>query len=121
MPKEALADTLVDWDQLIEGASSHGPKRPEIKQLLEALRERRDRAKELDHERQSLQARRQKATQDLRQVREEGKELASRLRSMLKSVLGSQNEALVQFNVRPRRPYGPRKTAARRNRKKSSD
>lgn len=39
----------------------------------------------------------------------EGKDYAIRLRSMLKSALGTQNEALVEFNVRPRRPYGPRK------------
>ena len=109
MPKVALADTLVDWDLLIASARKRVAKHPEIMPVLEALERLRDRSKALEAERQSLQARRQVATQELREAREEGKDVAIRLRSMLKSALGTQNEALVEFNVRPRRPYGPRK------------
>ena len=109
MPKVALADTLVDWDSLIAAARRRVEKYPEIAPVLEALETLRDRSKDLRAECQSLQARRQVATQELRQAREDGEESARRLRSILKSALGTQSEALVEFNVRPRRPYGPRK------------
>lgn len=109
MPKEALADTLADWQRLIGAARLHESRKPELKWMLDELQDRLDRAKALDCERASLQARKQKATQDLRHVREEGKDLASRTRSLLKATLGTQNERLTQFNIRPRRPYGRRK------------
>jgi len=113
MPKVALADTLVDWDSLIAAARRRVAKHPEIMPVLEVLESLRDRSKALRAECQSLQARRQAATQELNQAREEGQESARRLRSILKSALGTQNEALVEFNVRPRRPYGPRKKRSR--------
>lgn len=111
MPKVALADTFIDWDQLIAAARRRVAKNPQIREVLEALERLRDRGKALDHERQSLQARHQRATQELREVKEEGKDLAMRLRAGLKSILGPRSEALVEFNIRPRRPYGPRKKA----------
>jgi seryl-tRNA synthetase len=114
MPKVALADTLVEWDSLIAAARRRVAKHPEIVPVLEALESLRDRSKALKAERESLQARRQVATQELKQAREEGKDFAIRLRSALKSALGTQNEALVEFNVRPRRPYGPRKKGSPR-------
>ena len=114
MPKVALADTLVDWDSLIAAARRRVAKHPEITPILEALEALRDRSKALEAERQSLQARRQVATQELRQAREEGKDVAIRLRAMMKYLLGTRNEGLVEFNVRPRRPYGPRKKGSPR-------
>lgn len=117
MPKVALADTLSDWGLLLAAAREHLENKPELKEVLEALQERLDRANQLEAERESLQARRQKATQDLRQVKDEGKDYASRVRSILKSLLGTQNEGLTQFKIRPRRPYGPRKHGVRRTRR----
>lgn len=114
MPKVALADTLSDWDLLLAAARKHLENKPDLKEVLEALQERLDRANKLESERQSLKARRQRATQDLRQVREEGKDLAIRVRSILKALLGSEDAGLTQFKIRPRRPYGPRKHDARR-------
>ena len=109
MPKVALADTLVDWDSLIAAARRQVVKYPEIMPVLEAMERLRDRSKTLEAERQSLQARRQVATQELREAREEGKDVAIRLRAMMKYLLGTRNEGLVEFNIRPRRPYGRRK------------
>lgn len=117
MPKVALADTLADWDRIIEAARRRVAEHPQIRPILEELEGIRDLSKALEQERVSLQARRQEATQKLRQSKDEGKELARRLREVLKALLGSRNEALVEFNIRPRRPYGPRKNDARRHRK----
>lgn len=109
MPKEALAETLVDWARLIGAARLHESRKPELKWMLDELQDKLDQAKALEVERRSLQARKQKATQDLRQVRDEGKDLAIRTRSLLKATFGTQYEGLTQFNIRPRRPYGRRK------------
>lgn len=114
MPKVALADTFADWDQIIAAARRIAATKPEIRDVLDELERLRDRAKALDSERLSLQARSQQVTQELRAVKESGKENASRLRSLLKGLLGSQSEALVEFNVRLRRSYGPRKKARSR-------
>ena len=112
MPKLALADTLSDWDLLIEAARRRVAQHSEIRPVLEALEAIRDRSKGLEQERLSLQARRQEATRELRRMKDEGKDYASRLRSGLKAALGTQTEALTEFNIRPRRRYGRRKSTA---------
>jgi len=111
MPKVALADTLLDWELLIAAARERFGDRPELKPFLEQLQERLDRARELDRERKSLEARRQQATQDLGEVRDQGKQLAIRTRAILKGLLGSSDEGLTQFKIRPRRPYGKRQAS----------
>ena len=109
MPKVALAETLVEWELLIASARKHAEGRPHLAELLDELQKRLDRAKALDIERHALRAKRQQATRDLENARDEGKELAIRTRSTLKAMFGLQHEGLVQFNIRPRRPYGKRK------------
>lgn len=109
MPKVALADTLMDWDVLIRAARKKVDARPELAAILDQLEERLARVKALDVERQALEARRLQAKQELNQARDEGKDLASRARSLLKSVMKASDERLLEFRVRPRRPYGKRK------------
>lgn len=109
MPKVALADTLVDWDVLIRAARKKVDEQPELAALLGQLEERMGRVKALDVERQALEARRRQVQQDLDMSRREGNDLASRARSLLKSVMDASDERLLEFRVRPRRPYGKRK------------
>jgi hypothetical protein len=112
MPKVAVADTLVDWDLLIRAARQKAEGNAELAAVLDQLEERLIRAKELDAERRALEARRLKATHDFNQARNEGRELASRARSVLKSMLGLDHEGLREFRILPRRPYGKRKAAS---------
>ena len=109
MPKVALADTLVDWDVLIRAARKKVDEQPELAAILDQLEERMGRVKALDVERQALEARRLQARQDLNRARDEGKDLASRARALLKGVMDASDERLLEFRVRPRRPYGKRK------------
>lgn len=108
MPKVALADTLVDWDLLIRSARKKANGQPELAAILDQLEEKLDRVRALDVERLALQAKLLQATQDLRTAREEGKGLAMRARDHLKGMMG-MHEGLLEFRIRPRRPYGKRK------------
>jgi hypothetical protein len=42
-------------------------------------------------------------------ILKEGREAARRLQGEVKANLGTSNERLVQFNIKPIRPRGPRK------------
>ena len=56
--------------------------------------------------------RRQRATQELDEVKEAGQAAAVEIRSILKGLFGQSNERLVQFNMRPRRTYKRKPAAA---------
>lgn len=109
MPKVALADTLVDWEMLIRAARQKMDGQPQITAILDQLEERLARLKALDAERQALEARRRQVQKELDLARQEGNDFASRARSFLKSMMGANNERLLEYRVRPRRPYGKRK------------
>lgn len=115
MPKVALADTFYDWEGLLRSAAQHRDQK-EMHVHLDKLRTAFDRLHELEALRESLQAQRQRATQEMVEVKEAGKLAAIEVRSLLKAILGHQNEALVQFNMSPIRKRGPRKrTSAKTN------
>jgi hypothetical protein len=103
MPKVALPDTFSDFEGLINTASrytaGHAPIVPPIGELRVLL----GRMRAIETERKRLQAARQQATRELWAAREEGKRIASRLRSYFKSVHGADSPHLIEFGVRPRR------------------
>ncbi|HZF13336.1 MAG TPA: hypothetical protein VFE33_31480 [Thermoanaerobaculia bacterium] len=111
MPKVALADTLFEWDSLLAAAAEQGAGVPSLEKHLANLRAALDRARGLEALRQRLQAERQQATQDLAATRREGDDLTLRLRELLIATFGPKWEGLIQFGVRPRRPYGRRATS----------
>jgi hypothetical protein len=62
---------------------------------------------------ETYQARKQEATQQLGDVVAQGKEVAIRLRSLVRGRMGHQDERLVAFGVRPvRKRKGRRKATA---------
>lgn len=92
-----------DWEGLMSACKEH----PEIAALSEPLRAELDgvllTGKALADKQASLQAQKQRATQELKDVVVRGKELARRLRRIAPFQLGTDNEQLVQFKVKPRR------------------
>lgn len=102
MPKVSWAETITDWDLLLHLAEPYGEVK-DLKVHLAELRAALQRLRELKSLRDELQARRQRATQEMDETRGTGKDVAIQIRSILKGVLGPKNELLVQFNVRPRR------------------
>ncbi|HET9211070.1 MAG TPA: hypothetical protein VFR03_11765 [Thermoanaerobaculia bacterium] len=110
MPKIALADTLQEWQSILAGLGENPAlDTPALRELRERLRLMIGAAQELVAEKNSLQARRQAVTQQLRMTRDQGDDLIIKVRGSIRSVLGHSNEALVRFGIRPTRRR-PRKT-----------
>jgi hypothetical protein len=107
MPKIALADTLHEWESLFR-ALGEDPAldTPALRSLRERLHLMLEATKELVAEQDSLQARRQAVTQQLRITRDMGDDLIIKIRAGITSVLGHANEALVRFGIRPTRRRG---------------
>lgn len=102
MPKIALADLIDEWRRLLHAAAPYGDQKKlyvHLKKLETAIQ----RFQELETLRAELQAKRQQATQELEQVKMNGKDAAMEVRALLKAIFGRSNERLVQFDIRPRR------------------
>jgi hypothetical protein len=99
----SFADVVRDWEELLEAVNDNAevlasaePQRAAMEASLAALRAKRA------HQ-ASCTASRQQATQDLGVLIEQGNENARRLRGLVKAVLGTKSERLVQFRVVPLR------------------
>lgn len=111
MPKVSYAELITDWQDLLDAAEPYVADFPNLRPLVASLRQRLDRAKELDARRLRLEAERRLAVAELGTVKTEGKDDAMRLRATMKANLGLRNEALAAFNIRLRRQYKKRKPA----------
>jgi hypothetical protein len=109
----SFADITHDWEQLlrafIDNAQILAPAEPQRAGLEQLL----TRARQVKGRQDSHTALRQEATQELSDVLKDGLEQARRLRGMIKGLLGTKNERLVQFSVAPIRPR-PRKPPAQK-------
>jgi hypothetical protein len=118
MRKVALALTLGRWGELIlsgrEKAAAMKEKAPDLGALLDELEQRHERTSALEVERLRLRAEQLRVTREIRELRTEGDDLAMRICALLKSVFGTQSEALRQFGMRPKpRRYRRRATSRR--------
>jgi hypothetical protein len=105
MPKVALAESLTDWNSLIVNAGRHEADDPELAKHLEALRGVLEKTLETAALQQRLDAERQVTTRVLSNAKEQGKELAMRVRLRLKALYGPTSPSLHGFGIRPR-PHG---------------
>jgi hypothetical protein len=99
MPKDSLAELLGELEILVTGMDEAGiphlqPLRDEIAAMLQGTRS-------LAAEQNSLTARRQAVTQQLRIRKGEGRDLIIKARAAIRSQYGHRNEGLVRFNIRP--------------------
>jgi len=99
----SFADVVRDWEELLEAVNDNAevlasaePQRAAMEASLAALRAKRA------HQ-TSCAASRQEATQDLAALIDQGNENARRLRGLVKAVLGTKSERLVQFRGAPLR------------------
>ena len=104
MPNNSsFADLVRDLDRLLEAfkdsAEVLAPAEPQRAALQLSL----DRLKELKALQDSCTAKRQEATQELVHLMLQAREDARRLRGMVKGLLGTKSERLVQFQVAPLR------------------
>lgn len=113
MPNHSsFADLVRDLDSLLGAFEDNveilAPAEPQRAALEISL----DRLKEVKARQDSCAAKRQEATQELKNLMLQAREDARRLRGMVKGLLGTNNERLVQFQVaplrsRPRLPVTP--------------
>jgi len=102
-----------DWEGALEATTDNAALLASVEPLRISLQDFLVQGKALKVRQASLTANRQRVTQELNAVFKNGKEAARRLRLAVKATLGTDNEQLVQFNVAPRRPRGPKKAAVK--------
>ncbi len=88
---ESLAAACRENEHLLPGIA------PSLEQLSEALEE----LKTLKALQEQMEGARQEATQHLKQLAENGREIVRRVRGFVKSRVGTKNERLPQFGIAP--------------------
>lgn len=97
----SFADLVLDQERLLlafdDNAEELAPAEPQRNAVAINL----DRLRDLKARQDSFGAQRQQTTQDLLALMDKTREDARRLRGMVKGLLGTRNERLVQFQVAP--------------------
>jgi hypothetical protein len=102
MPEiNSYADTTNDWEGLLVATLEHLGQLPSVEAHRFALEQHLQATKTVKARQDSHTAGRQEATQELRSMILQGRELATRLRGAIRADLGPKNERLVQFGVKP--------------------
>ncbi len=92
---------IRDWQRLLQAFLDHAEALAPAESQRAALSDLLTRALDLKARQDSFSAVRQQTTQELGEVLDDGREQARRLRGMVKGILGTKNERLVQFDVAP--------------------
>ena len=100
-----------DWEGCLDATVDNAAALVSAEAQRLALADFLTQGKALKERQASLIGNKQRVTQELKAVIAGGKEAARRLRQAVKANLGTDNEQLVQFNIAPRRPRGPKKPA----------
>ncbi|HVR97352.1 MAG TPA: hypothetical protein VMW27_12105 [Thermoanaerobaculia bacterium] len=103
-----FAHIIRDWQRVLQAFLDNAAALAPAVSKREALEALLNRALDLKARQDSHTAVRQEITQELGVVLEEGREQARQLRGMVKGLLGTKNERLVQFSVAPLRKRGGR-------------
>lgn len=104
----AYADLIADMESLVSACRENESVLPGIGPSLEQLTAALDDLKTLKALQEQMEGARQEATQQLKQLAENGREVARRVRGFIKSRLGTKSERLPQFGVAPIRQRRPR-------------
>src|SRR6185436_12565903 len=99
----SYAVLLNDWQQTLSAVDKTPDLQPSVETERQALIQSVAEVETLLRRQQELIALKQRATQELKEARERGKEVDIKLRSVVRGKLGHKNELLVQFKVAPKR------------------
>ena len=108
---QAFAQEMDDWEALRLAVHDNASNLPDVQRAQVAFEDNMVKVQEMRARQSSLTAARQETTQLLKKLLVDGRELASRLRLVVKSNLGPKSERLVQFRIAPLRKR-PRKAKA---------
>src|SRR5215208_4831512 len=90
---------LRDWEQLLSAVVDNADDLAAAESLRNTLQQQMAEARVLKARQEAATARRQKLTQELHKVLEDGRENAMRLRGIVKGQIGPKSELLVQFGM----------------------
>lgn len=97
----SYADLVRDAERLLRGFEDNLPALAPAESQRDALESSLESLQDVKARQDSFAAQRQQATQELTQLMLQVREDARRLRGMVKGLLGTKNERLVQFQVAP--------------------
>ncbi|HEV2854951.1 MAG TPA: hypothetical protein VHC97_19320 [Thermoanaerobaculia bacterium] len=107
----SYAAIIDDWEGLLVSSRSNADKLPDVSRHTAALEQMLGQTKAMKALQDSHTAARQEATQELNKLLAQGRDLAIRLRAVVKGEIGPRSERLVEFNMAPLRKRARRKTA----------
>ena len=99
-----LAKLISDWELLNTALQSHLTDMPFLKDKATELEGLIAEAKGADSKQQDLRGTLQETVRQRRDLEKRGKALQSRLAALLRGSLGFENQTLLGFGVKPRRP-----------------
>lgn len=97
----SYADYVQDWESLAAAVQENLSLLPNVEGHLGELSDAMDELRQVKAVQELHAGARQKATQDLGNALELGKEAAVKLRGYVKAKLGPRNELLVRFGMAP--------------------
>ncbi|HEY7213497.1 MAG TPA: hypothetical protein VIC28_02655 [Thermoanaerobaculia bacterium] len=104
MSKKGYPDTIDGWEKLLEAVKRHEKDLPGADSLRDSLELRLQESVEAKHRQDLHRSGRQRATRDLGQSMAAGRDVASRLCCLVKSVYGPRDERLQEFGMTPVKP-----------------
>lgn len=107
MAGNSQADCQYDWDRILRAVRKNKAVLPGVDPYLEGLEKAYSNTTVHRIQRTVLQAASREATQQLQTSLAEGRDAATRLRSFIKSLLGSHSVQLLAYGIKPvgeRRP-----------------
>ena len=97
----SYADLITDMESLVAACTENEPLLPGIAPSLEQLTGALEDLKTVKALQEQMEGARQEATQQLKQLAENGREVVRRVRGFVKSRLGTKSERLPQFGIAP--------------------
>lgn len=109
--QNSFADLMLDWQKLLAACADNAtalttaePQRALVEKMLQE-------AQALKAQQSSHTASKQSTVQQLDALLRDGREAARRLRAMVKGLVGTDKESLVQFGIAPNRKRKKKKPA----------
>ena len=99
----SYADVALNWEGLLTAVLENAQFLPNVEPHRAAMEKHLAATKAVKARQDAHTAGRQEATQELRSMLAEGRDLAIRLRNAIKAEIGSKTERLVHFGMIPTR------------------
>ena len=105
-----LAKLISDWELLDAALQPHLTDMPYLKDKATELQGLIAEAKGMDTKQQDLRGSLQETVRQRQELEKRGKDLHLRFAALLRGTFGFDNQTLLGFGIKPRRPARPKKT-----------